>query len=72
MAGHHGSKNATSALLLEAAEPETAVISVGSNSYGHPSIEALRRLSAAGVRICRTDLQGTVRLSWNQGDDHGD
>lgn len=72
VAGHHGSKNATSALLLEAAEPETAVISVGSNSYGHPSTEALRRLSAAGVRICRTDLQGTVRLSWNQGDDHGD
>ena len=44
---------------------------VGSNSYGHPSTEALRRLNAAGVEICRTDLQGTVRLSWNQGDDHG-
>ena len=71
VAGHHGSKTSTSALLLEAAEPELAVISVGSNSYGHPSTEALRRLNAAGVEICRTDLQGTVRLSWNQGDDHG-
>ena len=71
VAGHHGSKTSTSALLLEAAKPELAVISVGSNSYGHPSTEALRRLNAAGVDICRTDLQGTVRLSWNQGDDHG-
>ena len=71
VAGHHGSKYSTSQALLEAAQPETAVISVGSNSYGHPSVEALRRLTAAGVTICRTDLQGTVRLSWNQGDDHG-
>ena len=69
--GHHGSKYSTSQALLEAAEPEVGVISVGSNSYGHPSTEALRRLAAAGVTICRTDLQGTVRLSWNQGDDHG-
>ena len=69
--GHHGSKNATSRALLDAAAPEVGVISVGSNSYGHPSTEALRRLTMAGVRICRTDLQGTVRLSWNQGDDNG-
>ena len=71
VAGHHGSKYATSAELLEAAQPEVAVISVGSNSYGHPSTEALRRLTAAGAAICRTDLQGTVRISWNRGDDHG-
>ena len=69
--GHHGSKYSTSQTLLDAAAPEVGVISVGSNSYGHPSTEALRRLTAAGVRICRTDLQGTVRLSWNRGDDNG-
>lgn len=69
--GHHGSKYSTSMDLLDAAAPEVGVISVGSNSYGHPSTEALRRLTAAGVRICRTDLQGTVRLSWNRGDDNG-
>lgn len=69
--GHHGSKYSTSRTLLDAAAPEVGVISVGSNSYGHPNTEALRRLTAAGVRICRTDLQGTVRLSWNRGDDNG-
>lgn len=69
--GHHGSKYSTSQALLDAAAPEVGVISVGSNRYGHPSTEALRRLTAAGVRICRTDLQGTVRLSWNRGNDNG-
>lgn len=69
--GHHGSKYSTSAALLEAAQPRVGIISVGSNRYGHPSTEALRRLTMAGVTICRTDLQGTVRLSWNRGDDNG-
>lgn len=69
--GHHGSKYSTSETLLEATEPEAGVISVGSNSYGHPSTEAMRRLAMAGAAIFRTDLQGTVRLSWNQGDDNG-
>lgn len=69
--GHHGSKYSTSSALLEAAQPEVGVISVGSNSYGHPSTEALRRLNAAGTAIFRTDLQGTVRLSWNRGNDNG-
>ncbi len=35
--GHHGSKSSTSWELLEALKPETAIISVGANSYGHPA-----------------------------------
>lgn len=65
VAGHHGSKYATSNTLLEALTPETAIISVGSNSYGHPADETLRRLAESGAAICRTDKQGTIHLTVN-------
>ena len=63
--GHHGSKSSTSEELLEALTPETGIISVGDNSYGHPTEDALRRLVLADVEIYRTDKQGTVHLSVN-------
>ena len=51
---------------IEAAvTPEVGIISVGDNSYGHPTEDALRRLVLADVDICRTDKQGTVHLSVN-------
>ncbi len=70
-AGHHGSKYAASQALLEALEPETACISVGSNGYGHPAEETLLRLARQGCGIYRTDLHGTIHLAWNQEDSHG-
>ena len=60
---HHGSKYSSTTEFLETLQPETAVISVGDNSYGHPSNEALLRLVAAGCEIYRTDLQGNVLLT---------
>ncbi len=60
MVGHHGSKTATSEELLLAVTPERAVISSGYNSYGHPALEAMERLGAAGCEIYRTDLMGTA------------
>ncbi len=71
VAGHHGSKYASSQALLEALRPETACISVGSNSYGHPAEETLLRLARQGCDIYRTDLHGTIHLAWNQEDSHG-
>jgi len=32
------------------------------NPYGHPSLELLERLEAAGVRILRTDRDGAVHV----------
>ena len=61
--GHHGSPNSTSEEILLAATPETAVISSGYNSYGHPSPEALERLGAAGCDIYLTDQMGTVTFT---------
>ena len=62
VAGHHGSAASTSEELLLAVRPEYAVISVGYNSYGHPSPEALERMAAAGCAIYRTDWMGTVTV----------
>lgn len=63
MVGHHGAKSSTSEELLLAVTPETAVISSGYNSYGHPAPETLERLGAAGCGIYRTDQMGTVTFT---------
>ena len=57
---HHGSKYGTGTPFLAAVQPLDAIISVGTNSYGHPAPETLSRLAAAGARIWRTDRQGTI------------
>lgn len=62
MVGHHGSKYSTGEELLDAVKPELGVVSVGRNSYGHPSEEALRRLVRAGVTVYRTDKQGNIHI----------
>ena len=63
VAGHHGAKNATGEALLDALQPEIACISVGSNSYGHPTEEVLERLAAHGCAVYRTDQQGHIHIA---------
>ena len=63
--GHHGSKYSSTAAFLSAVSAEYGVISVGSNSYGHPTSDALNRLSSAGVTVYRTDLNGNIIFSTN-------
>lgn len=58
--GHHGSKTSTCQELLDAAHADIAIISVGENSYGHPTQEVLDRLETAGCTVYRTDISGTV------------
>ena len=58
--GHHGSKYSTTLQLLEAGKPEIAIISVGENSYGHPTQEVLDRLAEFGCEVYRTDQHGTI------------
>ena len=63
LAGHHGSRDASSTQLLRAVVPEVGIISVGAdNSYGHPADDALRRLTGIGADIYRTDLQGSISI----------
>ena len=63
--GHHGSKYSSTSSFLAAAKAEYGVICVGSNSYGHPTSEAISRLTSAGVSLYRTDSNGNVVFSTN-------
>lgn len=58
--GHHGAKTSTTAAFLKAVAPKYAVISVGKNSYGHPTESVLSALKTAKATVYRTDTNGTV------------
>jgi len=59
---HHGSASSSSASFLDRIQPELALISVGNNSYGHPTDSAMDRIEAAGASIMRSDLHGDVTV----------
>lgn len=63
--GHHGSKSSSCEELLEEIGGEMAVISVGSNNYGHPAQDTLARLEACGFSVWRTDRDGNVEIRLN-------
>lgn len=72
-AGHHGSSSSTSEEFLHAAAPAYAVISCGEgNDYGHPHAAVLNLLRKEGIRVFRTDEQGSItaysdgmNITWN-------
>lgn len=60
-AGHHGSKTASSAELVETILPKVSIISAGKNNrYGHPHQEVLDVFNKHGVKIFRTDSHGAI------------
>ena len=66
---HHGSKYATTDAFLDSTEPKAAIISVGGNSFGHPTEETLSRLSDHGAEIYRTDYMGAITIDvYNDGE----
>jgi competence protein ComEC len=67
LVGHHGSKYATSDELLDAVTPEVGIISVGENRYGHPTQEAMERMTDRGMELYRTDLQGNIVIQVREG-----
>ncbi len=64
---HHGAKNGTSIELLRHAAPSLALISVGENTYGHPSEEVMSRLREAGIPALRTDECGAIEIRIQNG-----
>ena len=60
---HHGSESSSSDAFLSAVGPEQAIISVGHNSYGHPSNETIARLLAIGAQVWQTDYKGMILVS---------
>ena len=58
---HHGSSTSSNFAFLSKTGAETALISVGArNRYGHPSADTLSRLDRMGIKIQRTDRDGSV------------
>lgn len=59
---HHGSKFSSAASFLGAVQPILSVIEVGKNRYGHPTPQAIERLTDVGARVYRTDRDGRVTV----------
>ncbi len=64
---HHGSRGGLDDAEVTALAPSLAVISVGPNTYGHPTSEMLTLLGAHRVPCARTDQRGDVAVSWSDG-----
>jgi competence protein ComEC len=62
---HHGSINSLSTEMLESSQIGASVISVGKNSFGHPSEVFINELKKCGSNIYRTDLQGDIIVRTN-------
>lgn len=61
---HHGSKTSTTDKFLSAFRCKYAVISYGTNVFGHPTSEVLTRLNNHGYRyIYKTKEDGDVRVN---------
>ncbi|HYU48989.1 MAG TPA: ComEC/Rec2 family competence protein [Candidatus Limnocylindria bacterium] len=61
---HHGSRTSSTSAFLDAVRPRIGLVSVGlRNTYGHPAPATIERLRTHGVRVLRTDLDGTVDVS---------
>lgn len=71
--GHHGSGSSSSLQLLDAVNPDYAVISCGNdNAYGHPHASVLNTLRERQIKVFRTDEQGSIvaisngkTITWN-------
>jgi competence protein ComEC len=59
---HHGSRYSSGDPFLIAAAPKTAVISAGyANSFHLPAPSTVELLQRRGIRVYRTDLDGSVQ-----------
>jgi len=72
--GHHGSNSASTEEFINAVSPTCAVISCAmGNDYYHPHGSTLNTLRAAGIKLRRTDEEGTIvcyidtigNITWN-------
>ncbi len=59
---HHGSKTGMTREFTQWIHPKVAIISVGKNSYGHPTPEAIELLESVGAQIFRTDQRGDIEV----------
>jgi competence protein ComEC len=60
---HHGSGASFSYDMADASNIGSVVVSVGRNSYGHPSPEVLGYLNERGIDTYRTDTMGNIIIT---------
>ena len=63
---HHGAATSVAEFFDAVAAP-VAVVSVGENTYGHPTAFTLDAIADAGSTIWRTDQHGTITLEFERG-----
>lgn len=56
--GHHGSSTSTSKDFYESINPSISIITVGNNSYGHPTNKTLNQIKTS--KVYRTDEDGDI------------
>jgi beta-lactamase superfamily II metal-dependent hydrolase len=60
---HHGSRFSNSESFLRASGARFGLVSAGrKNRYGHPALATLERADALGMKILRTDQEGSIQL----------
>ncbi len=63
---HHGGRSSADRDFFKIVNPQIVIICCGlNNTYGHPHSETLEMLKETGVKIYRTDLNGTVIIRTN-------
>ena len=60
---HHGSVGGLDDRLLSELRPRLAIVSVGPNTFGHPTPAMLALMADHGVPLLRTDRNGDVTLT---------
>jgi competence protein ComEC len=63
---HHGAATSLPQ-FFEAVQASVAIVSVGENPYGHPVGSTLDALGATGARVLRTDEEGDVVVTLDDG-----
>ncbi len=65
---HHGSATSNGEAFLQMLRPRIALISCAAeNDYGHPHSAVLERLERVGAKVFRTDTDGTVTVTVQDG-----
>lgn len=60
---HHGSRTSSSDAFLKEVQPETVLISLAAdNEYGHPHKQVLDRYKKYGIKVYRTDQNGSISI----------
>ena len=61
---HHGSRFSNSPAFIQAVQPQAVIFSSGYlNWMHHPHPEVVERYQAAGTKIWRTDLNGSIHIT---------